>query len=107
MFLLALLILFVVLLMVGVPIGIGLGVTTAVIMALFTKFKLILLAQNAVAGLDNFPLLALPFFVHLGNLMFHGGISRWLLDLAELIVGKIVGGLGMVTTLASMFFAAS
>ncbi|MDR1045379.1 MAG: TRAP transporter large permease subunit [Candidatus Adiutrix sp.] len=106
MFLLALLALFILLLMVGVPIGIGLGVTTAVIMALFTNFKLILLAQNAVAGLDNFPLLALPFFVLLGNLMFHGGISRRLLDLAELIVGKIIGGLGMVTTLASMFFAA-
>ncbi len=59
-----------------------------------------------MAGLDNFPLLALPFFVLLGNLMFHGGISRRLLDLAELIVGKIVGGLGMVATLASMFFAA-
>ncbi|MDR1920754.1 MAG: TRAP transporter large permease [Candidatus Adiutrix sp.] len=106
MFLLALFILFALLLVVGVPIGIALGVTTAVIMALFTNFKLLLLSQNAVAGLDSFPLLALPFFVLVGNLMFYGGISRRLLDLAELIVGKVVGGLGMVTTVACMFFAA-
>ena len=106
MFLLVLFIVFALLLIIGVPIGIALGVTTAVIMAFFTNFKLLILAQNAVAGLDSFPLLALPFFVLVGNLMFYGGISRRLLDLAELIVGKVIGGLGMVTTVACMFFAA-
>ncbi len=106
MFLAILFILFAVLLLIGVPIGIALGVTTAVIMAFFTKLNLLLLAQNAVAGLDSFPLLALPFFVLVGNLMFYGGISRRLLDLAEAMVGKVVGGLGMVTTIACMFFAA-
>lgn len=106
MFLAILFILFAALLLIGVPIGIALGVTTAVIMAFFTKLNLLLLAQNAVAGLDSFPLLALPFFVLVGNLMFYGGISRRLLDLAEAMVGKVVGGLGMVTTVACMFFAA-
>ncbi|MDR2947508.1 MAG: TRAP transporter large permease [Candidatus Adiutrix sp.] len=106
MFLAVLFIIFAALLLIGVPIGIALGVTTAVVMAFFTKLNLLLLAQNAVAGLDSFPLLALPFFVLVGNLMFYGGISRRLLDLAEAIVGKVVGGLGMVTTVACMFFAA-
>ncbi|MDR1378000.1 MAG: TRAP transporter large permease [Synergistaceae bacterium] len=106
MFLLVLLGCFIVLLAIGLPIGIALGVTTATVVTLMTNINVRIIAQNSVAGLDSFPLLALPFFVLAGNLMFFGGISRRLLDLADALVGKITGGLGMVTTVACMFFAA-
>jgi C4-dicarboxylate transporter DctM subunit len=106
MFLLVLLGCFIVLLAIGLPIGIALGVTTAAVITWMTNINVILVAQNSVAGLDSFPLLALPFFVLAGNLMFFGGISRRLLDLADALVGKVTGGLGMVTTVACMFFAA-
>jgi C4-dicarboxylate transporter DctM subunit len=106
MFLLVLMGCFVVLLAIGLPIGIALGVTTVAVITWMTNINVIIVAQNSVAGLDSFPLLALPFFVLAGNLMFYGGISRRLLDLADVMVGKITGGLGMVTTVACMFFAA-
>ena len=91
---------------IGVPIGIALGVATAVTMALTTNLKLLTIAQSCFGGLDSFPLMAIPFFILAGNLMKYGGISRRLLDFSGSIVGSIRGGLGMVTILSSMFFAA-
>ena len=56
-----------------------------------------LLAQNLVAGVDSFPLLAVPFFVLAGELMNAGGISRRIIDMAQAWVGHVRGGLGFVT----------
>jgi C4-dicarboxylate transporter DctM subunit len=50
--------------------------------------------------------MAIPFFMLAGNLMRHGGISRRLLDFAACLVGHVKGSVGMITVLASMFFAA-
>jgi C4-dicarboxylate transporter DctM subunit len=94
------------LLSLSVPIGISLGAATAVTIALSTNLNLLLLAQNAFAALDSFPLMAIPFFILAGNLMMYGGISKRLLDFADTLVGHLTGGLGAVTTLACMFFAA-
>ncbi len=91
---------------IGVPIGVCLGVATAVTMALTTNLNLLTIAQSCFGGLDSFPLMAIPFFILVGNLMKYGGISRRLLDFSASIVGSIRGGLGMVTILSSMFFAA-
>ncbi len=89
----------------SIPIGIALGLA-AVLSMLAANIPLKLVAQNAFAGLDSFPLLAIPFFILAGNLMTYGGISRRLLNLADALVGHLVGGLGAVTTLACMFFSA-
>lgn len=89
----------------SIPIGIALGLATVLSM-LITNIPLKLVAQNAFAGLDSFPLLAIPFFILAGNLMTYGGISRRLLNLADAMVGHLTGGLGAVTTLACMFFSA-
>ena len=50
--------------------------------------------------------MAIPFFILAGTLMSTGGIARRIVDVAMCLVGSIVGGLGAVVTLASMFFAA-
>ncbi len=91
---------------ISVPIGISIGLAAAIGMFTMTNISLSLIAQNAFVGLDSFPLLAIPFFILAGNLMTYGGISRRLLDLADTLVGHFTGGLGSVTTLACMFFAA-
>lgn len=91
---------------IGVPIGISLGITTAVTLFFATDIPLIMIAQNCFAALDSFPLMAIPFFMLAGALMSYGGISKRLLTLSDAMVGFIVGGLAMVTTLACMFFAA-
>ena len=90
----------------SIPIGITLGLSTAICIALEKETPLVLIAQKCVTGLDSFPLLAIPFFILAGALMCNGGISKRLVNLAEALVGFIVGGLGMVTVMACMFFAA-
>ncbi len=65
-----------------------------------------LLAQNLVAGVDSFPLLAVPFFILAGELMNAGGISRRIILLAQSWVGHISGGLGYVAIGAAVLMAA-
>jgi TRAP-type transport system large permease protein len=64
-----------------------------------------LLAQNLVAGVDSFPLLAVPFFILAGELMNTGGISRRIIDMAQAWVGHIRGGLGFVAIGAAVLMA--
>jgi tripartite ATP-independent transporter DctM subunit len=64
-----------------------------------------LLAQNLVAGVDSFPLLAVPFFILAGELMNAGGISRRIIDMAQAWVGHIGGGLGFVAIGAAVLMA--
>jgi len=90
----------------SVPIGIALGIITTLTLVMFSHIPTLMIAQNCFAGIDSFPLMAIPFFMLAGNLMRYGGISRRLLDLADTLVGYMTGGLAMVTTLTCMFFAA-
>jgi C4-dicarboxylate transporter DctM subunit len=56
-------------------------------------------------GTDSFPLLAVPFFILAGGLMNAGGITRRLVDFANLLVGQLRSGLALVNVVASMLFA--
>jgi tripartite ATP-independent transporter DctM subunit len=64
-----------------------------------------IIAQNMVRGIDNFPLMAVPFFILAGEIMNVGGISRRIVNFAKALVGHVVGGLGYVAVLGSMIFA--
>ena len=64
-----------------------------------------LLAQNLVAGVDSFPLLAVPFFILAGELMNSGGISSRIITMAQAWVGHIRGGLGYVAIGAAVLMA--
>ncbi|WP_314881246.1 TRAP transporter large permease [Filifactor alocis] len=91
---------------ISVPIGIALGLATTLTMLISKDVSLNFVAQNAFTSLDSFPLMAIPFFMLAGNIMSYGGVSKKLLNLADALVGKIIGGLAMVTTVTCMFFAA-
>lgn len=91
---------------ISLPIGIAMGFATLLAVIFTTNIDPILIAQNAFAGLDSFSLMAIPFFMLAGNFMRYGGISKRLLRLADAMVGYFTGGLGAVTTLTCMFFAA-
>ena len=97
---------FFILLMLSVPIGYAIGIATLITLICFSSIPITMIAQNAVAGVDSFPLLAIPFFMLAGNLMSSGGIAKRLVDFFESIIGHITGGLGMVTVVVCMFFAA-
>lgn len=64
-----------------------------------------LLAQNLVAGVDSFALLAVPFFILAGELMNAGGISQRIITMAQAWVGHIRGGLGFVAIGAAVLMA--
>lgn len=97
---------FFILLFLSVPIGYAIGIATVLTMVKFTSLPTLMVAQNAVAGVDSFPLLAIPFFMLAGNLMSSGGIAKRLVNFFESFIGHITGGLGMVTVVVCMFFAA-
>lgn len=94
------------LMLIGAPIAVSLGVATITTMVCTTNIGLTTMATACFSGLDSFPLMAIPFFILAGNLMRSGGISRRILDFADALVGFITGATGMVTVVASMFFAA-
>jgi len=95
-----------VLIFLGVPIGISIGLATLANIILVSNMSPMLITQNAFAGIDSFPLLAIPFFILAGTLMRTGGIARRLLNLGSALIGTITGGLAMITVVTCMFFAA-
>lgn len=90
----------------SIPISLSIGLATILSITCMSNVPNVLVVQRLFTGLDSFPLLAVPLFMVAGNLMERGGISRRLIDFASSLVGKIHGGLGIVTILACMFFAA-
>ncbi|WP_447957098.1 TRAP transporter large permease [Vreelandella sp. EE7] len=87
----------------GLPIAFGLGVA-AVVMALLSDIPLSIMIEQSIRGVNSFPLLAIPFFILVGEVMSNGGIARRLMDLAGALVGFVRGGLGQVAITGSMFF---
>jgi len=89
----------------GMPMALALVLTGAGMAWLLDFWDTQLLAQNLVAGVDSFPLLAVPFFILAGELMNAGGISRRIIDMAQAWVGHYRGGLGYVTIGAALLMA--
>jgi len=87
----------------NVPIAYALGIS-AVASALYAGIPISAVFLKVSDGVDNFSLLAIPFFVFAGALMAEGGIAVRLVNFANIFVGMIRGGLAMVNVLASMFF---
>jgi len=90
---------------IGMPIAHALVLTGVALMWHLDFFDSQLLAQNLQAGFDNFPLLAVPFFILAGELMNAGGLSRRIIDLARAFCGHIRGGLGFVAIGAAVLLA--
>jgi len=105
---LVILIVFCAALALSVPIGIALGISalSGLMYISFDPDFIILLPQKFMAGLDSFPLLAIPLFILAGSIMSHGGIARRIVDLTLVFFGRIRGGLGIVVTVSTFFFGA-
>ncbi|WP_126425823.1 TRAP transporter large permease [Brevibacillus marinus] len=89
---------------IGVPVAYSMGFASVLAMV-EGGLSLQVVIQRIFATLDSFPLMAIPFFILAGNIMEQSGISQRLINLANSIVGRMTGGLGMVTVLTAMFFA--
>lgn len=97
---------FLVLLMLSIPIGYAIGISSLVGIYYFSDIPLEIIAQKSITGVDSFPLLAIPFFMLAGNLMSSGGIAKRLVNFFDSLIGHVTGGLGIVTVIVCMFFAA-
>ena len=99
-----LLVLFVALLIVGVPIAIAMIAASSIVI-LQEGSPLTIVAQRVFAGLQSFPLLAVPLFTLAGSLMNECGISERLFAFARALVGHIRGGLAQTAVIGNVFLS--
>ncbi len=91
---------------INIPLAISIGLSSLIYILLTQTIPLTLIAQRMVAGVDSFPLLAIPFFLFAGSLMAEAKITPRIMQLANSFVGKIKGGLAMVMVSSCMLFGA-
>jgi C4-dicarboxylate transporter, DctM subunit len=96
----------VVLLILGFPIFLILLVTSIVVVLTVADVPAEAIQTYMFGSLDNFPLLAVPFFVLAGEIMAQGGIARRIIGLVMAVVGGLRGSLAVTTVAASELFGA-
>lgn len=89
----------------GFPFGTALMLTTALVLVT-ADIDPVVLAQTMIGGTQSFSLMAIPFFMLAGEIMLAGGLSQRLVNVASVFVRHLPGGLGHVTVLSALFFAA-
>ena len=100
------LIVFAVLMFLGMPIVFVMTFSSLVYCVAVGKIALLMVViENMFRGMDSFVLLAIPMFIMCGEVMNRGGITTAIVRFADLLVGRVRGGLAYVNTLASTFFA--
>ena len=90
---------------IGVPIPFAAGLA-AIAGVYIIDMPMTLLAQSAYTAFESFPLVTIPLFTLAGQLMERGGMSEHLITISKRLVGSFKGGMGMVTVVACMLFAA-
>ena len=93
------------LLVARVPIGLSMLLASMAYLLPFGTIPMTVVPQRLWAGLESFPLLAIPFFVLAGSLMNVSGGAERIFAFCLTLVGHLRGGLGHVNVLASMIFA--
>src|SRR5512137_2080029 len=94
---------FFLLLALRMPIAFALGISS-VLTAWHLGLPLMIVFQQMCKGLNSFSLMAIPFFIVAGQIMGVGGIGQKIIDMANVFVGRIRGGLALVNVLDSTFF---
>jgi C4-dicarboxylate transporter DctM subunit len=94
------------LMLTGMPISIALGLTVLSFMFTLTDLPLDSVAMKLFTGIENFEIMAIPFFILAGNFLTHGGVARRMINFATSMVGHWHGGLGLSAVLACALFAA-
>ncbi|MFD0965650.1 TRAP transporter large permease [Seminibacterium arietis] len=93
------------LLFLGVPVALSMILSASIMLIKMDMFDAQLIAENVVMGTNNFPLMAIPFFMLTGEIMKYGGISERIINFAMSMVGHIKGGLGYVAIISGLIFA--
>ena len=89
----------------GTPVSIALGLTVLTFLFVLSDVPIESVSMKLFTGLDNFPIMAIPFFILAGNFLTHGGVARRMIDFAVSLVGHWHGGLGLAGIVACAMFA--
>ncbi len=93
-------------LLIGMPVVFSMGLSSAAFLVLFGQgLPLTVIPHQMVAGVDNFPLLAIPFFFLAGELMNAVGITQRLVAFSSALLGHIRGGLAYVVVVTNVIMA--
>ena len=94
------------LLVLSVPISMSIGLASiaAILTTLPWEMAIFTASQRFVTGIDNFSLLAVPFFILAGILMTNGGIAERLVNFAKVLVGRMPGSLAHTNVVGNMLF---
>ena len=96
-----------IMLIIGMPIAVSLGIAVVAVMLFTGSANLYpVVPQRMFTSIDNFTLMAVPFFILAGNLMGEGGISKRLIGFVQILLRRRPAALANITTVASAFFGA-
>ncbi len=98
--------LLIVLMLTGMPVSIALGLTVLTYLFAMTDVPIEAVALKLFTGIENFEIMAIPFFILAGNFLTHGGVARRMIAFATSMVGHWHGGLGLAGVMACALFAA-
>jgi C4-dicarboxylate transporter, DctM subunit len=98
--------LLIVLMLTGMPVSIALGLTVLTYLFTMTDVPIEAVALKLFTGIENFEIMAIPFFILAGNFLTHGGVARRMIAFASSMVGHWYGGLGLAGVMACALFAA-
>ncbi len=94
------------LMLTGMPISIALGLTVLTFLYTMTQVPIEAVALKLFTGIENFEIMAIPFFILAGNFLTHGGVARRMINFATAMIGHWYGGLGLAGVMACALFAA-
>jgi tripartite ATP-independent transporter DctM subunit len=97
--------LFAALLFLGMPIAFCIAVASTIVVFMMERLPPSFIVAKMFAGLDSFPLMAIPFYILAGNLMTEGGLTQKIVNLSNALVGHVRGGLAHVSILAAALFS--
>jgi len=96
---------FLVLMLIGLPVAVSMAVSSVLYIVIYDVAPDIIAAQRLIAGVESFPLLAVPFFILAGNLMNIAGVTGRIYGFAVALVGWMKGGLAQVNIIGSVVFS--
>lgn len=96
---------FLFLLIIGTPVAVSMAVASLAYLVVYGVAPDIIAAQRMIAGVESFPLIAVPFFILAGNLMNIAGVTGRIYRFALALVGWMKGGLAQVNIIGSVVFS--
>src|ERR671920_19058 len=96
---------FLTLMILGLPVALSMAVASLLYILATGIVPDVIVAQRMIAGVESFPLLAVPFFILAGNLMNIAGVTGRIYSFAVALVGWMRGGLGQVNIVGSVIFS--